>query len=195
MFTGIVRKTAEVKSFAPSAAADGARLEVFNPGFRAAVGDSVAVNGVCSTVVKTGAVLGFQYMPETLARSAIGKLEAGETVNLEECLRVSDRLDGHIVLGHVDTVGKISVIKNESHSKVLTIEPREPKRFMKFIVEKGSIAVDGVSLTIISVSAKNFVVKLIPYTLAHTTLGEKRLHSAINLEFDILAKYLEKLCG
>lgn len=191
MFTGIIRKIARVKS-RPNVTFG--RLEVANPKLSARVGDSIAVNGVCSTVVKAGRTLSFEYMPETLARSAIGKLTAGETVNLEVSLRATDRLDGHIVLGHVDTVGKIAAIHAEGNSKVLTIEPRGPKKFMKFVAEKGSVALDGVSLTVAAVGAKYFKVKLVPYTLTRTAFKSKKIGNLINIEFDILAKYLERLC-
>lgn len=191
MFTGIVKKTASVKKTERNSA--GFTLSVFNPKLSVKKGNSVAINGVCSTVVKAGTTLVFQYMPETLARSTIGELKAGEIVNLEESLRARDKLDGHIVLGHVDTVGKIVSIKSEGNSKILTIKPREPKRFMKFIAEKGSVALDGVSLTVTKVKLLGFEVKLIPYTLKHTAFGEKGLGSKVNIEFDILAKYIDRL--
>ena len=192
MFTGIIRKTARVTRAERDSA--GMMLFVSKPKLSVKKGDSIAVNGVCSTVVTTSAVLGFQYMPETLACSAVGELKAGEIVNLEPSLRASDRLDGHIVLGHVDTVGKVSAITVEGNSKVFTIEPREPKKFMKFLAEKGSVALDGVSLTITKVKPLGFEVKLIPYTLANTGFGDRKVGSLINIEFDILAKYLERLC-
>lgn len=190
MFTGIIRKTISVKAVKNSPV--GLLLTLENPKLRPKMGDSISVNGVCSTVVQTGKVLGFEYMPETLERSTTGSLRAGETVNLEESLRASDRLDGHIVLGHVDTVGKISAVAEEGNSKVFTVEPREPKRFMKFIAEKGSVAVDGVSLTVVSVRPKSFTFKLIPHTLKHTAFQEREAGSFVNIEFDILAKYLER---
>ena len=191
MFTGIIRHTAKVKSFTPTTV--GAELELFNPKLRTKAADSIAINGVCSTVVKGGRTLMFQYMPETLARTTIGGLKVGQTVNLEESLRVSDRLDGHIVLGHVDTVGKIISITAEGNSKIFTIKPRESK-FMKFLAEKGSATLDGVSLTVTKVRPLYFSVKLIPYTFQNTAFGGKKVGSLINIEFDILAKYLEKLC-
>ena len=191
MFTGIIRKTAKVNS--PVAQGATGLFEVINPKLRVKAGDSIAVNGVCSTVVRAGKTLSFQYMPETLARSTIGAIKRGEIVNLEESLRASDRLDGHVVLGHVDTIGEIVEIKSEGNSNVFKIEPRESKRFMKFVAEKGSVAVDGVSLTVVGLSTKYFTVKLIPYTLEHTAFGEKSVGGKVNIEFDILAKYLERL--
>lgn len=194
MFTGIIRKTTKVKSSALPAPRSGSRrLEIINPVLKAKSGDSIAVNGVCSTVIKAGRTLVFEYMPETLACSAVGELRVGEIVNLEESLRASDRLDGHIVLGHIDTIGKITMMKTEGNSKVLTVEPREPKQFMKFIAEKGSVALDGVSLTVVAAGPKHFTVKLIPYTLEHTAFKEKKVGSLVNIEFDILAKYLDRL--
>ncbi|MSU55652.1 MAG: riboflavin synthase [Candidatus Taylorbacteria bacterium] len=191
MFTGIIRKTTKVNS--PVAQGATGLFEVINPKLRVKSGDSVTVNGVCSTIVKGGKTLLFQYMPETLERTTICNIKLGEMVNLEESLRLSDRLDGHIVLGHVDTVGEIVEIKAEGNSKIFEIEPREPKRFMKFIAEKGSITLDGVSLTVVNFGAKYFTVKLIPYTLEHTAFGEKSVGGKVNIEFDILAKYLERL--
>ncbi len=191
MFTGIIRKTAKVKS--PVAQSATGMFEVFNPKLRVKAGDSIAVNGVCSTVVKGGKTLIFQYMPETLERTTICNIKSGERVNLEESLRLSDRLDGHIVLGHVDTVGEIVEIKSEGNSKIFKIEPRELKRFMKFVAEKGSVTLDGVSLTVVGLGTKYFTVKLIPYTVEHTAFGEKSVGSKVNIEFDILAKYLERL--
>jgi len=157
-------------------------------------GDSICMDGVCSTVAGAGKTVKFQYMPETLSRSNLGALSSGDSVNLEASLRASDRLDGHIVLGHIDTVGKIISIENEGNSKVLTIAVLEPARFMKFVAEKGSVAVDGVSLTVVDVKAKTFTVKLVPYTSDNTGFKNKKVGDAVNLEFDILAKYLEKLC-
>jgi len=153
MFTGIIKKVSTVKIV--NQTPKGLIIGVANPCWVIKIGDSIAVNGVCSTVVKTGSVLGFQYMPETLARSTMNTIMAGDWVNLEPSLKVSDRLDGHIVLGHVDDVGEITSIKAEGNSKVLTLAPREPKRFMKFIAEKGSVALDGVSLTVVGVSRGN----------------------------------------
>lgn len=189
MFTGIIRQTGKVKNPTDKSGL----FEIVNPGLKVKIGDSIAVNGVCSTVVKTGKTFVFQYMPETLARTTIGEIKAGEKVNLEQSLRVSDRLDGHIVLGHVDTVGKLAAIKVEGNSKIFTVEPREPKKFMKFVAEKGSVALDGVSLTATKVKPLGFEVKVIPYTLKYTAFGEKKIGSVINIEFDILAKYLERL--
>ncbi|MCR4311498.1 MAG: riboflavin synthase [Candidatus Taylorbacteria bacterium] len=190
MFTGIIRKTAKVKKAVDMSG----RFEVANPLLTVKGGDSIAVNGVCSTVVKAGKTLVFEYMPETLERSTVGKLLVGELVNLELSLRASDRLDGHIVLGHVDTVGTITDIRTEGNSRVFSIAPNEPKRFMKWVAEKGSITIDGVSLTVVTVSAKQFEVKIIPYTMGHTAFAERRVGSLVNVEFDILAKYVERLC-
>lgn len=192
MFTGIIRKKAKVKSFTPMTV--GAKLEIVSPKLRVKAGDSIAINGICSTVVKAGKTLVFQYMPETLERSTIGELKAGEIVNLEPSLRASDRLDGHIVLGHVDTIGKVTAIKTEGNSKVLTIKPRESKKFMRLVAEKGSVAIDGVSLTVTKVKSLGFEVKLIPYTLENTAFKDRKVGSLVNIEFDILAKYLARLC-
>lgn len=192
MFTGIIRKTAHVEKIEKNSG--GISVEIVNPKLRTKVGDSISVNGVCSTTVKTGGVLKFQYMPETVVRSTVGFLEKGDLVNLEESLRASDRLGGHIVLGHVDTVGMVKNVKGEGGSRVLTIHPRGSQKFMSFIAAKGSVALDGVSLTVVSVGRSGFTVKLIPYTLKNTNLGEKTVGSFVNVEFDILAKYLKRIC-
>ncbi len=192
MFTGIVRKLGRVEKL--SVSKDGGALELDAVGLRCKAGDSIAVLGVCSTVVSTGKVVSFEYMPETLERSKLRQLKIGETVNLEESVRANGRLDGHIVLGHVDTIGIVEKIVSEGSSRIVTVRVSDQKRYMKFVVEKGSIAVDGVSLTIASVRANRFVVKIIPYTWEHTAFKECKKGSMVNLEFDIIAKYLEKLC-
>lgn len=171
----------------------GAWLVVNKPrGWRIRTGDSIAVNGVCSTVKGlTNSTLRFEYMPETLARSTLLGLNKGDKVNMEQSLRLSERLDGHIVQGHVDTVGVIRKLTQEGNSVIFTIEI--PQSFRCYVAVKGSVTIDGVSLTVADVSKKYFTVKIIPYTLTHTNLQSKKMGSEVNVEVDVVAKYVERL--
>jgi riboflavin synthase len=158
----------------------------------AAHGDSIAVNGVCLTVVDTtGEEFTADVMAETLSRSALGGLAAGDRVNLERAATLSTRLGGHLVQGHVDGVGTVLQRRPDTHWEVVRIGL--PPDLGRYVVEKGSIAVDGVSLTVSAVSSDWFEVSLIPTTLAATTLGTRAVGSRVNLEVDIVAKYVEKL--
>jgi len=188
MFTGIVRELGTVASF------DGSRLVVAAAGTAAgaAVGDSVAVAGICLTVVERDeAGLAFDVVPETLSRTALGRLEPGSGVNLEPSLRVGDQLGGHVVQGHVDAVGGVRSVKPEGDGRRLWIDA--PESVLAYCVEKGSIAVDGVSLTIAGFDDEGFEVALIPHTLAVTTLGALEPGDAVNLEADVLGKVVERL--
>jgi riboflavin synthase len=190
MFTGIIKKTAKVENIK----LDKSRmfLEIKNNLGKIKIGESISVNGVCSTVFRQSKVLAeFEYMPETLKLSNLSLLNKGDLVNIEQSMRMSDRLDGHIVLGHIDCTGKIISIKLEGNSKVFEIKIQE-KKFMKFLVYKGSIAIEGISLTVTKVLKNSFVVKIIPYTLENTNLKYKKVGDVVNLEFDILAKYANK---
>ena len=187
MFTGIVREVGEVHSF------DGSRLVLAAPetSARAAVGDSVAVSGVCLTVVEQEpATLAFDVVPETLSRSALGRLEPGVPVNLESSLRVGDQLGGHVVQGHVDAVGRVRSVTAEGDGRRVWIDSPETVRYC---VEKGSIAVDGVSLTVAALDDDGFEVALIPHTLEATTLGRLEPGDEVNLETDALARIVERL--
>ena len=156
------------------------------------LGDSMAVNGTCLTVVEfSDRQFQVDLAPETLRRTSLGQLETGSRVNLERPLAVSDRLGGHIVQGHVDAAGRVMSVRPEGDCFIFRI--RTPKRFMPYIVEKGFIAVDGISLTIVSKGAASFTLSVIPYTLANTNLQEKSAGHRVNLEVDILAKYVESL--
>jgi len=159
-----------------------------------AEGDSVAVNGVCLTATGVTAD-GFSadVMEETLRRTALGTLDPGAPVNLELPLRAADRLGGHFVQGHVDGVGTVSSVEDEGFAKLVEIEA-DPG-LMRYVVEKGSIAVDGVSLTVASLGEGAFGVSLIPETLERTTLGRAGPGDSVNLEVDVLAKYVERLVG
>lgn len=181
MFTGLVREVGQVASFA------GGRL-VVEAATDAALGDSVAIDGVCLTVVESGGGrLAFDVVPETLERVK----PFGARVNVEPALRAGDPLGGHQVQGHVDGVGRVAVVEPEGDGARVRIEA--PPELLRYCVEKGSITVDGVSLTVAAVDASGFEVALIPHTLAATTLSELAPGSLVNLETDVLAKYVEKL--
>jgi riboflavin synthase len=188
MFTGIVLELGTVAAF------DGSRLVVAAPDTAAGavVGDSVSVAGVCLTVVEAGeGQLAFDVVPETLSRTALAGLEPGSTVNLEPSLRVGDRLGGHVVQGHVDAVGRVRSMTPEDDSRRVWIDA--PDAVLGTIVEKGSIAVDGVSLTVAAFDDDGFEVALIPHTLEATTLGRVEPGDELNLEADVLGKVVERL--
>jgi riboflavin synthase len=189
VFTGLVQDLGTVT--AVDASGDGARLAV-QTGLELAEGDSVAVNGVCLTATAVGDG-GFRadVMNETLRRSSLAQLAPGSRVNLELPLRAADRLGGHFVQGHVDGVGGIWDVRDEGFSRVVTIGV--PAELMRYVVEKGSIAVDGVSLTISALGDDWLQVSLIPETLERTILGDADTGQAVNLEVDVLAKYVERL--
>ena len=192
MFTGLVQGLGEVHRV--DRTADGVRLSVRSPlAGELSEGDSVAVNGVCLTAVGMcgGELFGADVMQETLRRSSLGEVEAGSRVNLELPLRAADRLGGHVVQGHVDGLGIVREVREEGFSRVVTIDA-EPA-LLRYVVEKGSIAVDGVSLTVAEIGDDHFAVSLIPETLERTTLGEAEPGRQVNLEVDVLAKYVEKL--
>jgi riboflavin synthase len=192
VFTGIVEELGEV--VARTELADAARLTVRGPLVTSdvAAGDSIAVNGVCLTVVDADAgIFTADVMRETLDRSSLGGLSAGSPVNLERAVRVQDRLGGHLVQGHVDGTASILSVRAAEHWTVVTVSL--PTDLARYVVEKGSITVDGVSLTVSAVGHNSFEVSLIPTTLERTTLGRKGVGDAVNLEVDITAKYVEKL--
>lgn len=192
MFTGLVHDLGTVAELHETA--DGVRLAVES---RLAgeldEGDSIAVNGVCLTAVGmcAGERFGADVMRETLRRTSLGAVEQGSPVNLELPLRAADRLGGHVVQGHVDGVGVVAGAREEGFARVVTIEA-EPS-LLRYVVEKGSIAVDGISLTVARVDESSFDVCLIPETIERTTLGRAEAGTPVNLEVDVLAKYVEKL--
>ena len=188
MFTGIVRELGTVDAF------DGSRLVVAAPETAAVagVGDSVSVAGVCLTVVANeDARLAFDAVPETLSRTVLGGLDVGSTVNLEPSLRVGDQLGGHVVQGHVDAVGRVRSVTTEGESRRVWIDA--PETVVRYCIEKGSIAVDGVSLTVAAFDDDGFEVALIPHTLAVTTLFRLEPGEEVNLEADVLGKFVERL--
>jgi riboflavin synthase len=180
MFTGIVRELGRVASF------DGSRL-VVETATDAGLGDSVAISGVCLTVVACEhGTLAFDVVPETLARTTLGGLAAGDEVNVEPSLRAGDPLGGHIVQGHVDGIGSL-----RERGDLTWFDA--PAEIVRYCVEKGAIAVDGTSLTVAAVDDAGFAVALVPHTLESTTLGSLVPGGAVNLEVDVLAKYVERL--
>jgi riboflavin synthase len=191
MFTGLVEATARVRRVDPDG--DGVRLEVETPlAAELRQGDSIAVNGVCLTAVEPdGGRFKADVMAETLRRSSLGPLAAGDSVNVELPLRAGDRLGGHVVQGHVDGTGEVESARDEGFARLVRISA-DPA-LLRYVVEKGSIAVDGVSLTVAEVDDEGFTVSLIPETLERTTLGLAAPGRVVNLEVDVLAKYVEKL--
>ena len=156
-------------------------------------GDSVAVSGVCLTAtVVDGDRFATDVMHETLDRSTLGAVAAGSSVNLELAVRASDRLGGHIMQGHVDATGTVTGVREDGFARVVTFAPGDPA-LLRYVVQKGSIAVDGVSLTVARIDGETFDVSLIPETLERTTLGGAAAGTRVNLEVDVVAKYVEKL--
>ncbi len=192
MFTGIVEELGVVT--AVEQLADAARVTVRGPLVTsdARHGESIAVNGVCLTVVDTGdGIFSADVMAETLRRSSLAGVAPGTPVNLERAVRVSDRLGGHLVQGHVDGTAEVLQISPDTHWTVVRLSL--PEDLARYVVEKGSITVDGVSLTVSAVAEGWFEVSLIPTTLSATTLGARAVGDAVNLEVDVMAKYVEKL--
>ncbi|MFF9150012.1 riboflavin synthase [Streptomyces sp. NPDC014861] len=194
MFTGIVEELGEVVAVEelPDASRFRLRGPLVTEGARH--GDSIAVNGVCLTVVETGdGEFTADVMAETLKRSSLGALEPGSPVNLERPMAVGGRLGGHIVQGHVDGTGTIQERTPSEHWELVRVGLPAP--LARYVVEKGSITVDGVSLTVVEVGDDWFTISLIPTTLALTTLGHKQPGAPVNLEVDVIAKYVERLLG
>jgi len=194
MFTGIIEGTGTVAALATAADGSGARLEVEAPWLagRLAVGESVAVNGCCVTVAAaTAAGFAADLVAETLRRTALGGLAAGAVVNLERPMALGGRLGGHLVQGHVDGVAKVLDRTPVGDGQEVRFEL--PPELERYVVEKGSVAVDGVSLTVAGVGPGWFAVALVPHTLEVTTLGRRRPGDLIQLEVDVVAKYVERL--
>jgi riboflavin synthase len=192
MFTGIIQTMGAVKRLTGRGADALLDIETALPLADARLGDSVAVNGTCLTITaKTDQGFTADVSAETLAKTNLKSLRTGDRVNLELALRVNDFLGGHIVLGHVDTVGAIASRTARSNSIVFGIDLDEA--YMRYIVAKGSVAVDGISLTVNECEKKRFYVNMIPTTAKSTTLGFKKIADAVNIETDILGKYVEKL--
>ena len=190
MFTGLIADLGRVTELERSG--DGARVRIETSlAGELREGDSVAVNGVCLTAAEVdGSSFAAEAMNETLTRTALAGLERGARVNLELPLRAGDRLGGHVVQGHVDGIGRVAAVQEDGFARRVRIDARE--EVLRYVVEKGSIAVDGVSLTVVEIDPGSFTVSLIPETLERTTLGRAQSGQRVNLEVDVLAKYVEK---
>lgn len=194
MFTGIIEEVGHVKSMHRGAKSFTLEVEANLVMEGTQVGDSIATNGVCLTVTSlTGHGFTADVMPETVQRTALGELTAGSPVNLERALSLQTRLGGHIVSGHIDGTGRVSDLRQDDTALWITIEC--DSRLLRYIIEKGSITIQGVSLTVARVDERSFAVSLIPHTQAATTLHKVRVGDMVNLENDIIAKYVEKLLG
>ena len=187
MFTGIVEAVGAVESF------DGSRLKISLPvPFHqdgAEVGESIAVNGCCLTLVGVASTLDFDLSPETVRRTTLGKLTPGELVNLERAMRIGARFDGHIVQGHVDGVAEIVSIEVRENARLVRFRVGEPK----YLVDKGSVALDGISLTVVNLERQEFDTWIIPHTWNNTNLAKRLPGHSVNLEYDIVARYVERL--
>jgi riboflavin synthase len=193
MFTGIVEELGRVAAI-QELPDNAIRITIEGPTVLsdANLGDSICVNGVCLTVAEqNGDQFTADVMSETINRTTIGDLLAGSQVNLERPVTLATRLGGHLVQGHVDAVGTVSAREHSENWDVVTITP--PKELLKYVVQKGSITIDGTSLTVSAVTDSTFSVSLIPATLEKTTLGVRQIGDRVNLEVDVLAKYVEKL--
>ena len=194
MFTGIVEEVGLVCDVRRRAGYQRTALEASRVPADVAIGDSISIDGACHTVVDVGRQgFSFESIQETLERTTLGRLKAGDRVNLERSLKLSDRLGGHLVAGHVDGVGRVRERRRWSDNVVFRIGM--PAVLARFVAGKGSIAVDGISLTVVSVGAGEFTVAVIPHTMEATTIGERRVGDAVNLEVDMVARYLERLTG
>lgn len=192
MFAGIVEEAGRVVSFSPKAEAWELIVAADQVAADAAVGDSIAVNGCCLTVARfDGRRLGFDVLEETRRLTNFQALQPGAPVNLERSLRLGGKIGGHFVTGHIDALGAVEIFEPRGKDHYLRV--RVPPEFNRYIVHKGSIAIDGISLTIAGVENGSFAVWLIPHTLAVTNLRECRAGGLVNLEFDLLGKYVEKL--
>ncbi len=194
MFTGLVEEVGRVRSLRAAEDAGDAHLglsaDVVLGGTR--VGDSILVNGACLTVdeIDAGGLV-FYTMPETLRRTALGDLSEGSPVNLERAMAAGGRLGGHIVQGHVDGVGEVLDVRPEGDAEIWTFGA--PESVLRYAVEKGSVSIDGISLTVVSVERDRFTVSILPHTRSHTNLGELGVGSHVNLEADVVGKYVERL--
>ncbi len=192
MFTGLIEEVGEVKEVRRRGKGTLLTVRCSKVLEGTKIGDSIAVNGVCLTVVEMGKdFLSFFVSNETLQRSNLGELRPKTPVNLERALKVGDRLGGHIVQGHVDTTIKITGIKREGESFIFTF--KLPKEYSHLLIEKGSIAIDGISLTVARLGSEEFLVAVIPHTYENTNLRWKRVGNRVNLEFDLIGKYVERI--
>ena len=188
MFTGIIEEVGKLKNF------DGGRIEVNCDKVLSdvSIGDSISVNGICLTVTNFGKdFFTADVMPETVRRTSLGEVAVGGALNLERAMKVDDRFGGHIVSGHIDAVGKILTIRIEGNA--VFIDVAAPSNILRQIAAKGSVALDGISLTVVDATSEKFCVSMIPHTLSVTNFKFKHVGSLVNIETDILAKYIDRL--
>ena len=192
MFTGIIEKTGKIKKITRKNRGYELQIEIEEAWEDLKIGESICVNGACLTLIDfKDNRLTFDVSPETLRKTTFKKISVNETVNLERALKLGDRLGGHIVLGHVDDTGVIRSLKKEGDFYTLIIEI--PLRILKYIAEKGSLAVDGISLTVASKKDNTIEIAIIPHTFNNTNLKTKRIGDYVNLEVDVIARYVESL--
>ncbi len=191
MFTGIIQITEKAETIEKNA--ESIKMSFLIPqGWELVEGESINIDGVCSTVKQLNQnSFSVYYMEETLEKTTIASLDKNHTFNLERSLTLQSLIGGHLVSGHIDTTGKVEKIEEVEDAKVLTFSIKE--KFTKYIISKGSIALNGVSLTVVAINATSFTVSLIPYTLTHTNLGELKTGDFVNIEVDMIGKYVEKM--
>jgi len=191
VFSGIIERVGEVATLTP-AAGGGARLTIHGGPRGLRIGESIAVSGACMTVTRIrGTTFVVDVSPESVRRTTLGALRPGKRVNLERSLRLADRLSGHLVFGHVDGIGELRSVTREGDGALFRFGV--PASLARYLVEKGSVAVDGISLTVFECTARSFTVAVIPHTLAVTTLGDRRPGDRVNLESDMLARYVDQV--
>lgn len=191
MFTGLIEETGIIRRKTPSAGGLSFEVEAQKVLDDLKIGDSICVNGACQTVEElTQGQFSFFSVPETIQRTNLGSLSSGEEVNLERPLKPNDRLGGHLVSGHIDCVGKI--LKKAEERGNVVFEVSHPPEYDRYVVPKGSVALEGISLTVVDTHSGRFSVAVIPFTLKNTNLGTRRIGDKVNLEFDQTAKYIEK---
>lgn len=191
MFTGIIQKISKVEKVSSK---NGSLFVIIQKpkSWKVWKGESIAINGVCSTIkslIKNSFEV--EYMPETIDKTTVGDFKKGSIVNLEKSLKLSDLVDGHLVQGHIDFNAKVQSINAKGQSKILKVSA--PEKFMKLIAEKGSVAIDGISLTVVDTGKNWFTASLVSYTLDNTNLGKIRVGDRVNVETDVIAKYVAKI--
>lgn len=192
MFSGIIEELGQVKNLWRKGNGLQITIKANKVSQDLRIGDSINIDGACQTVVKVSSrEFVVEAVEETLKRATFGKLKVNQLVNLERAIKPTGRLGGHIVTGHIDCKGKIDSIEDKKDSAIFEISL--PQSYFKYLVEKGSIAVDGISLTIVGAEPKSFTVSIIPHTLKNTNLGMKKIGDEVNIELDIIGKYIEKM--
>ncbi len=189
MFTGIIRNIGTVKRIESMRGGKRIAIEI-DKTIQANIGDSIAVDGVCLTVVNNSTYIEFDVVEETLRKSTLKHLKPGQKVNIEPSLKLGDTIDGHLVYGHIDCTARILKIVPRGIQKEFEFEL--PSKIRRFVAEKGSIAIDGISLTVVGVKQSSFLVAIVPHTLSATTLQFKHVGDEVNIEVDIIARYLDK---